>query len=151
MNASKQCGIYNTIYTVLKECLERNRENILKTPGVTGVGIGYKVTGGKETDQLALVICVKEKRPEQELAPDAILQKAFGQQKTDVRQLSLVEPPGFWGAEEQPDVTEGVEEQQVFIYVLKHAVFVCRVYFRGNALVFVFCACMHACSFCPWL
>ena len=160
MNASKQCGIYNPIYPVLKECLERNRENILKTPGVTGVGIGYKVTGGKETDQLALVICVKEKRPEQELAPDTVLPKAFGQQKTDVRQLSLVEPPGFWGAEEQPDVTEGVEEQQVFIYVLNHIVFLCTVYFQAqllfillgvNPFVFVFCACMHACSFCPWL
>ena len=94
--------------------------------GVTGVGIGYKVTGGKETDQLAVVICVKEKRPEQELASDAILPKAFEQQKTDVRQLSLVEPPGFWGAEEQPDVTEDVEEQQVFIYVLKRTVFLCN-------------------------
>lgn len=126
MNASKQRGIYNPIYPVLKECLERNRENILKKPGVTGVGIGYKVTGGKETDQLAVVICVKEKRPEQELASDAILPKAFEQQKTDVRQLSLVEPPGFWGAEKQPDVTEDVEEQQVFLYVLKRTVFLCN-------------------------
>ena len=117
MNASKQHGIYNPIYPVLKECLERNRENILKKPGVTGVGIGHKVTGGKETDQLAIVICVKEKRPEQELAPDAILPKVFEQQKTDIRQLSLVEPPGFWGAEEQPDVIEGVEEGQIDICI----------------------------------
>ena len=108
MSANKQCGIYTPVYPVLKKCLERNRENILSTPGVTGVGIGYKVTGGKETDQLALVICVKEKRPEQQLASDAILPKAFDQHKTDVRQLTLVEPPGFWGAEEQPDSLRGL-------------------------------------------
>ena len=123
MSANKQCGIYTPLYPVLKKCLERNRENILTTPGVTGVGIGYKVTGGKETDQLALVICVKEKRPEQQLASDAILPKAFDQHKTDVRQLTLVEPPGFWGAEEQPDVTEGVE--QVFKLFLKCIICTC--------------------------
>ena len=115
MSANKQRGIYDPVYPVLKECLERNRENILKTPGVTGVGIGYKVTGGKETNQLALVICVKEKRPEQELASDSILPKAFDQQKTDVRQLVLVEPPGFWGDEEQPNVKEGVEEPELVL------------------------------------
>ena len=116
MSANNQCGIYDPVYPVLKECLERNRENILKTPGVTGVGIGYKMIGGKETDQLALVICVKEKRPEQELASNAILPKAFHQQKTDVQQLALVEPPGFVGGEEQPDVTEGLEETELVLH-----------------------------------
>ena len=117
MSASKQRGIYNPAYPELKECLERYRENILKTPGVTGVGIGYKVTGGKEIDHLALVICVKEKRPERDLASDAILPKAFDQQKTDVRQLALLEQPRFWAVEEQSNDSDGVEEQQVFTYV----------------------------------
>ena len=65
----KQHGIYDTVYPALKECLERNRDKLLNRPDVTAVCIGYKVTGRKETDQLAIIICVKEKRPEQELAP----------------------------------------------------------------------------------
>ena len=113
-SSNKQRGIYDPVYSLLKECLERNREQILKTPGVTGVGIGYKVTGGEETDQLALVICVKEKLPEQELASETdAIAKAIDGQVTDVRQLTLVEPPGDWGAEEP---VPPVEEQEVCIF-----------------------------------
>ena len=108
MSANKQRGIYDPVYPVLKECLERNRENILKTPGVTGVGIGYKVTGRKETDQLAIVICVKEKQPEQELASDAILPKEIEGHVTDVKTLMLTQPPGYWDTEDTMEEAEEV-------------------------------------------
>ena len=103
-SSNNQRGIYDPVYPLLKECLERNREQILKTPGVTGVGIGYKVTGGEETDQLALVICLKEKLPEQELDSDAILPKEIEGHVTDVKTLVLIQPPGCW------DTAEGAED-----------------------------------------
>ena len=104
----KQQGINDTDYPALKECLERNRDQILNRPGVTGVGIGYKVTGGKETDQLAIVICVKEKQPEQELASDAILPKEIEGHVTDVKTLMLTQPPGYWDTENTMEEAEEV-------------------------------------------
>jgi hypothetical protein len=34
--------------------------DLLKIPGVTGVGIGYKYVNGKKTDELAILIYVKD-------------------------------------------------------------------------------------------
>ena len=107
-NSKKQHGIYDTVYPALKECLERNRDEILNRPDVTAVCIGYKVTGGKETDQLAIVICVKEKQPEQELASDAILPKEIEGHVTDVKELILTLPPGYWDTEETMEEAEDV-------------------------------------------
>src|SRR6266849_1873090 len=52
----------------VKESAERA---LLKRPGVTGVGIGYKYVGGKRTDQLAIRISVREKKdvPDSERIP----------------------------------------------------------------------------------
>src|SRR5882757_4979794 len=42
-----------------KESVE---DDILKQPGITGIGVGHKWTGGKRTDQIAVQVFVKEKK-----------------------------------------------------------------------------------------
>ena len=41
---------------------EEVENDLLKLPGVTGVGIGKKSVGGKETDELAIIVYVEEKK-----------------------------------------------------------------------------------------
>ena len=36
-------------------------DKLIKLPGVTGVDINYKVTGGQKTDNLAIVVYVEKK------------------------------------------------------------------------------------------
>jgi hypothetical protein len=38
--------------------------SLLKLPGVTGIGIGNKITRGKKTEQLAIQVFVKRKDPD---------------------------------------------------------------------------------------
>lgn len=47
---------------------------ILEIPGVTGVGIGYKYIGGKKTDEMAIIVYVKEKKevPDEDTIPPQI-------------------------------------------------------------------------------
>lgn len=40
---------------------EKNEERLFALPGVTGVGTGYKIKDGKETDELAIVVYVAKK------------------------------------------------------------------------------------------
>ncbi|RMG76984.1 MAG: hypothetical protein D6711_02680 [Chloroflexi bacterium] len=44
-------------------------QELMQKANVTGVGIGYKRIKGESTDQLALVVMVKEKVPIDDLAP----------------------------------------------------------------------------------
>jgi hypothetical protein len=45
-----------------KNALERNRDRLLAIPGVTGLAIGNKMTGGHDTEQRAVVVFVEQKR-----------------------------------------------------------------------------------------
>lgn len=59
-------------FVAAKESVE---EALLKQPGVTGVGVGYKYVGGKRTDQVAVQVFVKEKKktvPKGERIPQRI-------------------------------------------------------------------------------
>ncbi|MEE9341327.1 MAG: P-loop NTPase fold protein, partial [Thermoplasmata archaeon] len=58
--------------------------DLLKLPGVTGVHIGYKTVNGKRTDELAIVISVKEKKPVTELPKEDILPRVIQGIPTDV-------------------------------------------------------------------
>jgi hypothetical protein len=53
----------------LREAKGLVEEDLLDLPGVRGVGIGYKVVGGKETTQLAVVVLVESKVGESRLDP----------------------------------------------------------------------------------
>src|ERR1043166_4942522 len=46
--------------------------DLLKIPGVTGVGIGYKYVNGKKTDELAILIYVKDENSVSPTLPSQI-------------------------------------------------------------------------------
>lgn len=46
----------------IREVLRARREELLRLPGCTGVGIGFRKVGGTSTGRLALVVFVREKR-----------------------------------------------------------------------------------------
>jgi hypothetical protein len=68
----------------LKEVQKRHFEDLLKKPNVTAVNIDYKRVEGKEIDQLAIVIWVREKKPESQLNKDQILPKKLDDCIVDV-------------------------------------------------------------------
>lgn len=64
---------YERDVRLLREAKARFRDELLGLPGVHGIGIGYKRTGGERTDQLALVVHVHRKLPRGELQPDRLV------------------------------------------------------------------------------
>jgi hypothetical protein len=63
----------------------RRARDILSTiPGVFAVGVGYKITAGKDTGRLALNVMVLEKKPLASLRPDEIIPPEIEGLPTDV-------------------------------------------------------------------
>lgn len=56
-----------------------------RIPGVISVGFGLKQTGGTFGDELAIVVFVSEKKPEEALAPAERIPRLFEKYRTDVR------------------------------------------------------------------
>ena len=67
--------------------------------------MGTQEINGEKTDQLAIIIYVKEKLPESQLSPDVILPKGIEGHVTDVKELIISWPPGCWVCDEE-DKTE---------------------------------------------
>lgn len=74
------------------EAYGRARERFMTIEGVEGVGFGYKETGGKFTDNVALIIFVRNKKPEGEIPADLRIPPRFEGYRTDVRVVPEVEP-----------------------------------------------------------
>lgn len=62
--------------------------------GVTGVGCGYKIKGGQQTDEFALIICVVKKMSEGEviaagrqILPKTVVVAEFGTLSVDVQEM----------------------------------------------------------------
>ncbi len=60
---------------------------LLKLPGVTGVGVGYKRVGGKKTDTLAIIVYVECKR---DVASEHAIPKEIEGTPTDVVERRFV-------------------------------------------------------------
>ena len=69
--------------------------NLKKYPYVKGVGIGFKVVGGKKTDQLAIITTVVKKQPLSLLSPKEIIPKSLEGIPTDVQEIGnpMILPP----------------------------------------------------------
>ena len=68
----------------------RAREQLAKLDGVAGVGFGLKVTGSKITDDVAIVVHVKAKKPADALAPEQRVPESFEGYRTDVREIAPI-------------------------------------------------------------
>lgn len=63
---------------------EATKHDILAKPNVVGVGIGYKETGGRVTDQLSVVALVRDKVPKAALDPREMVPREVNGVPTDV-------------------------------------------------------------------
>ncbi len=63
MSANAETGAGRAVsdLQILREAKARIEDDLLDLPGVRGIGIGYKVVGGKQTTQLAVVVLVEHK------------------------------------------------------------------------------------------
>jgi hypothetical protein len=76
------------------EAYERARATFGALDGVVGVGFGHKQVGGRFTDDVAIVVFVREKRPEDDLAPEQRIPPEHEGYRTDVRTPVPVVPGG---------------------------------------------------------
>jgi hypothetical protein len=60
--------------------------DLLKRPGVTGVGVGYREKGGQLTDELVIRVYLESKRPLVEVPAESRIPTEIGGFKTDVIQ-----------------------------------------------------------------
>ncbi|HLE13856.1 MAG TPA: hypothetical protein VI776_03835 [Anaerolineales bacterium] len=65
----------------VKESVEAQ---IMSTPNVVGVGVGYEVSGGVPTGQIGVVVLVRRKLPLAALSPEAVLPKRVDSVPVDV-------------------------------------------------------------------
>ena len=60
------------------------KDALMDMKNVLAVGVGYKITKGKKTDKLSVVVSVKEKVKQDDLLPDDIVPKTLNAVPTDV-------------------------------------------------------------------
>ena len=71
----------------LRRVKESHKEAILAKLNVVGVGTGFKVTGKETTDELCVVVMVRNKLPEAGLPPSALVPSVIDGVSTDVIQV----------------------------------------------------------------
>lgn len=70
----------------VKESVE---DQLLSRPGVTGVDIGEKYSGGKPTGELSIVVYVAEKKKKDDLGTKEVIPKTVDGVKTDVQEMVI--------------------------------------------------------------
>ena len=68
----------------------RHQDELLRKPNVVGVGIGYTEVGGQQTEQLGLIIMVKKKTPNTQLAPQDRIPAEIEGVVTDVKEVGTL-------------------------------------------------------------
>lgn len=85
-----------------QEIKDKIREQVLQNPHVTSVGYGYKVSGGVNTGEPAIVFGVEAKRPLSEIPEEELLPSSVDINgavvKTDVKEVGKVELLGTCNA-----------------------------------------------------
>jgi hypothetical protein len=69
---------------------ERVEDQLLRLPDVTGVDIRRKVTKGRETDRVAIVVSVRKKKPKSALSKDEVIPPEIDGIPTDVVEEEIV-------------------------------------------------------------
>ncbi len=68
----------------ISQVKEGSKGALLAKQNVVGVGVGYKIKGGQQTDDYAIVVMVSQKLPLSAIAPEAVLPKNVSGIKIDV-------------------------------------------------------------------
>jgi hypothetical protein len=70
----------------VKEAIE---DDLLARPGIVGVDIGEKVSGGQKTGEPSILVFVEQKKPVEDLPPEEVVPKEVDGVKTDVQELVI--------------------------------------------------------------
>ncbi|MDI3331558.1 MAG: hypothetical protein QJR09_12630 [Micrococcus sp.] len=70
----------------VKEAIE---DELLARPGVVGVDIGDKVSGGENTGEPSILVFVRQKKPREALPPEDVIPPEVNGVKTDVQELVI--------------------------------------------------------------
>lgn len=68
----------------------KHQTSMMKMDNVVGVGVGYKVHRGKQTDELCLVVLVTKKLPKDAVDPPAMVPKSIDGVVTDVIEVGVI-------------------------------------------------------------
>lgn len=71
----------------IRKVKQQHEAEILTKPNVVGVGVGYRVVGGRETDELSVVALVRRKLPRASLSPHMLVPQQVDSIPVDVRQV----------------------------------------------------------------
>jgi hypothetical protein len=72
----------------------RHEARLMQKANVVGVGVGFREQGGKLTDQVALVVNVIRKLPEDQLAPEDLIPTEIEGVPVDVRETGEIRALG---------------------------------------------------------
>jgi hypothetical protein len=78
------------MFSQMIEAHERFRLELLAKSGVIGVAVGYRNSDGDQSDELALVALVEQKKPIEELAPDDLVPREMEGARTDVMEVGVL-------------------------------------------------------------
>jgi hypothetical protein len=74
------------------EVKARHEADLMARPGVVGVGVGLRQTGGAFSQEIAIVVLVRAKRPADDLAPGEMLPRALEGVPLDVQEVGEIRP-----------------------------------------------------------
>ena len=69
---------------------KQNLNYLLSRKNAVAVGVGFKESGGKITDEPCVVVSVTKKMPEAQLSPADIVPKKLGEVRTDVQETGVI-------------------------------------------------------------
>lgn len=75
-----------------REVLQRHESELLGHSNVIGVGVGLQQVGGESTGEVAIVVLVRRKVAEGELAPDDVLPESLEGVAVDVQEIGEIKP-----------------------------------------------------------
>ncbi len=78
----------------VKAVKRKYERELLKKRNVVGVGIGFKEVGGQKTNQLSLIVMVKEKVPIEQLDPQDRISPEIEGTLTDVKAVGEIKALG---------------------------------------------------------
>lgn len=82
------------LINAIKKDISNISNELLKKPGVVSVGIGFKKTGGKKTDQISVICSVEVKKPKEALKEKDMVPKEIKGFATDVVESGVIKAFG---------------------------------------------------------
>lgn len=79
----------------IQEAKDLNEDALLGKANVVGVGVGYKETKGKETEELAVQVYVEKKAARKDISAADMVPADFNGAKTDVKEVGRIDALAF--------------------------------------------------------